>query len=240
MDYRVLPHTDAVEKLENFITVNRISPNARIPSERDLCKMWGLNRTTLHFAVNTLVEQGRLYRIKGTGTYVAEAKQVRNIVGVSSLSQDIWQQGATITTKILSMRVMEATKQVSKKLRIPLGKKVYECIRLRNINSVPCIIETLYLDCERFPDFDKYYSEKSSISSIYSNIYKIDQVSGEENISVTYTSEEESLLLGVPEETPVFFTSGITVTRDKEVIEYYKALFRADRFKFVSMIDRNG
>lgn len=82
MDYRVLPHTDAVEKLENFITVNRISPNARIPSERDLCKMWGLNRTTLHFAVNTLVEQGRLYRIKGTGTYVAEAKQVRNIVGV--------------------------------------------------------------------------------------------------------------------------------------------------------------
>ena len=239
MDYHVPPRTDAIEKLENFIIVNRISPNMRIPSERDLCKMWGMNRTTLHFAVNTLVEEGRLYRVKGAGTYVAEPKQLRNLLGVSSLTQEIRQQGTQFTTKILSVRVIDATKQVSKKLKIPLGKKVFEIIRLRMISSVPCIIETLYLDCERFPDFDKYYSEKSSMHAIFTNIYKVDEVSGEEKISVTYTSEEESQLLGVPEESPIFFTSGITMTGEKEIIEYYKALFRADRFKFVSMIDRN-
>lgn len=236
MEYRQLPHTEAIERLENYIMVNRLSPNTRILSERALCEMWGMNRTTLRFAINVLVEEGKLYRVKNSGTYVAEAKQVRNIVGVDSLTMDIRQQGKHLTTKILSMRMIEATKQISWKLQIPLGKKVYECIRLRSISAVPCLIETFCIDCERVPDFDQYYSENSSLSSIYTNIYHITPYAGEEKISVTYTSEEESTLLEVPEETPVFFASGCTVTEDKVPLEYYKSLFRADRFKFVSMI----
>ena len=41
MEYRIPPGTEAVEKLEDFIVVNRLAPNTRIPSERDLCEMWG-------------------------------------------------------------------------------------------------------------------------------------------------------------------------------------------------------
>ena len=40
MEYRIPPGTEAVEKLEDFIVVNRLAPNTRIPSERDLCEMW--------------------------------------------------------------------------------------------------------------------------------------------------------------------------------------------------------
>lgn len=39
MEYRIPPGTEAVEKLEDFIVVNRLAPNTRIPSERDLCEM---------------------------------------------------------------------------------------------------------------------------------------------------------------------------------------------------------
>lgn len=41
MEYRIPPGVEAVEKLEDFIVVNRLAPNTRIPSERDLCEMWG-------------------------------------------------------------------------------------------------------------------------------------------------------------------------------------------------------
>ncbi|MFR6162523.1 MAG: GntR family transcriptional regulator [Mediterraneibacter gnavus] len=27
--------------------MNRLAPNTRIPSERDLCEMWGVSRSTL-------------------------------------------------------------------------------------------------------------------------------------------------------------------------------------------------
>ena len=43
MEYRIPPGVEAVEKLEDFIVVNRLAPNTRIPSERDLCEMWGVH-----------------------------------------------------------------------------------------------------------------------------------------------------------------------------------------------------
>ena len=72
----------AIEKLENFISVNRLTANTRIPSERDLCEMWGVSRSTLRNAVDTLVEYGLLYRVLGSGVYVAEPKLVRNLVAL--------------------------------------------------------------------------------------------------------------------------------------------------------------
>lgn len=230
---QTLPHTEALEKLENFILVNRLAPKTRIPSERDLCEMWGLNRTTLRFAVNMLVEQGMLYRIKGSGTYVAQSKMLRNLDGINSLSNDIRQLGMPFDTRILSLRTIGATKQVAKKLKILLGSRVYECIRLRSIYNIPCILETMYLDSARCPDLDKHYSEKTSIDSILNNIYGVDRDRGEEKISVTYTSMEESELFEIPENTPAFFASGVTFEGEAP-IEYYKILFRADCFKFVS------
>ena len=42
MEYRIPPGVEAVRKnWKIFIVVNRLAPNTRIPSERDLCEMWG-------------------------------------------------------------------------------------------------------------------------------------------------------------------------------------------------------
>ncbi|MGW9212923.1 GntR family transcriptional regulator [Embleya sp. NPDC055664] len=42
----------------------------RIPSENELMEQWGVTRRTAHKAVETLIESGRAYRVKGMGTYV--------------------------------------------------------------------------------------------------------------------------------------------------------------------------
>lgn len=91
MDYRIPPGTEAIEKLEDFIAVNRLTGNTRIPSERDLCEMWGVSRSTLRQAVDTLVSWGILYRMKGSGVYVAEPKMYRNMVGVDAMIDELRQ-----------------------------------------------------------------------------------------------------------------------------------------------------
>ena len=84
MEYRIPPGTEAVEKLEDFIVVNRLAPNTRIPSERDLCEMWGVSRTTLRQAVDTLVGRGVLYRVNGAGVYVSVGKKNRKTETISN------------------------------------------------------------------------------------------------------------------------------------------------------------
>lgn len=237
-EYHIPAGSDAIEKLENFISVNRLKANTRIPSERDLCEMWGVSRSTLRSAVDTLVEWGILYRVQGSGVYVAAPKIDRNLVGVTSLNDDIRQKGIHISTKIIHADVIEATKQISKKLKIPLGKKVYEYVRVRSVDFISCILETLYLDCESFPDFNQYYTERASIDYLFRNVYHKKQTSGEEHISVTYVSEEEAALLNLKQGDPVFFASGVVRDEDGKPMSYYKELFRADQFKFVSVINK--
>lgn len=237
-EYQIQPGSEAIEKLENFIAVNRLSANTRIPSERDLCEMWGISRSTLRKAVDSLVEWGLLYRVRGSGIYVAEPKLVRNLVGVTSLSDEIRQKGIHISTKIIHSDVIEATKQISKKLKIPLGRKVYEYVRVRTVGFTSHIYETHYIDCESFPNFDQYYSEKASMDYLFRNVYHKKQTSGEERISVTYVSEEEAASLEIQQGDPVFFASGVVMDEFGKPMYYYKELFRGDQFKFVSVIDK--
>jgi len=238
MDYRVPPGVEAIEKLQNFVKVNRLTANTRIPSERDLCEMWGLSRSTLRQAVDTLVECGELYRVKGSGVYVTVPKLVRNMSGVDAMLDEMLQQGVPMSKKIISARVIEATKQISKRLKIPLGRKVYEYIRIRELEHIPSIIETTYLDCEKYPGFDKHYTNKTPMGSLLRNIYHKELVKGEEHISITYASGDEAQLLDIEPNTSLFFTSGIISDEDNMPIMYYKQLLRSDRFKFVSMISK--
>ena len=85
------------------------------------------------------------------------------MVGVDSMVGELRQQGSILAKKIISVRKVEATKQISKKLHVLLGQEVYEYILLRKIDDVPCFLETTYLDCERYPDFEKYYTDKTSM-----------------------------------------------------------------------------
>ena len=79
MSYKVQPSIEAMERLYNFISVNRLNANTRIPSERDLCEMWGISRSTLRQAIDSLVENGLLYRVRNTGVFVAPSKLIRNM-----------------------------------------------------------------------------------------------------------------------------------------------------------------
>lgn len=236
MDYHIPPGTEAVEKLEDFIAVNRLTANTRIPSERDLCEMWGVSRSTLRQAVDTLVGWGMLYRVKGSGVFVSAPKFSRNMVGVDSMIGELIQQGVFLSKKIASARIIEATKQISKKLRIPLGHKVYEYIRIRSVDYVPSLLETTYIDCEKYPDFDQHYTESTPMGDIFEKVYHKEQCSGNEHISVTYASEDEARILETEPDAPLFFTSGVIMDEDGVPITYYKQLIRSDRFKFVSEI----
>lgn len=238
MEYKVPPSMEALEKLKNFIAVNRLSANTRIPSERDLCQMWNVSRSTLRQAVDTMVESGNLYRVKGSGVFVSDSKIIRNMSGVDSMLTEMRQSGRQMDRKVLGVRHLESTKQISKHMRIPLSKEVLEFSLLRIIDHTPSVLDTSYIDPQRFPDAEEQYMDNMPLSQIINKYYHVEQTHGSENISITYASADEAALLEIEEGAPLFFASGVTFNEKNEVIMYYKQLLRTDRFKFVSLIEK--
>lgn len=236
MSYKVQPSIEAMERLYNFISVNRLNANTRIPSERDLCEMWGISRSALRQAIDSLVENGLLYRVRNTGVFVAPSKLIRNMDTVDTLIDQSKQRGIRTAKKILLYRKVDATKQMSRKLKIPLGKPVMEVRLVREFDSLPCALETIFIDITKFPDFENYYNVHTRMGDIFEHVYHKLQSTGEEHISVTYASEEEAIILQVKEGEAVFFTSGLVKDQIGEPIIYYKQLLRADQFKMVSVV----
>ena len=203
---KIPPGMEAIEKLEDFIVVNRLKAHTRIPSEKDLCDLWSVRRSTLRQAVDELVEEGVVYRVKNKGVFVSEKKYPRDMAGVDAMVRDLVDQGNNVDKRIISVNEIEATKQISRKMMIRLGTKVYEAIRCRVINGVPCTIETAFINAERYPDFINDYCETPSMDVLFRDKYGSIQTTGTEHINVTYASEEEAKLLQIGTGSPLFYS----------------------------------
>jgi DNA-binding LacI/PurR family transcriptional regulator len=55
-----------------FEYISELPPNARIPNEVELSRHFGVCRMTVNKAINSLVDDGLLYRVRSKGTFVKE------------------------------------------------------------------------------------------------------------------------------------------------------------------------
>ena len=55
------PREQALEQIMAYILENKLSADDKLPPEREMCQMWGVNRCTLRSAIAALTEQGIVY-----------------------------------------------------------------------------------------------------------------------------------------------------------------------------------
>lgn len=229
---------EAVEKIECYIIENKLAPHTKLPSERDMCDMWNFNRTTLRSAIQRLINENKLYSKRGSGTFVAQPKLIRNLQDLKAFSTLVKENGQTQTNRVLSFDVIESNKKITQKLHIPLGHKVYVLSRLRFIDKEPAIIETSFLDYERFKSLSQHDFSTESLYSVIENEFNVQIVQGQEKIGIAYTSDYEAELLNIEAGHAVFNLSGVTCDGQGEPIEYFKSIVRADKIKFASILRR--
>ncbi len=58
------------EKIQELIHNKNLQPGTRLPSERDLAEMFGVNRATVGEAINLLEQRGLVTKRQGSGTFV--------------------------------------------------------------------------------------------------------------------------------------------------------------------------
>jgi len=69
----IVQHQRVREIILEKIATGEFAPGEKIPSERNLCEMLSVSRTTIRRAIDELAAEGVLVRIPAKGTYVAES-----------------------------------------------------------------------------------------------------------------------------------------------------------------------
>ncbi|WP_347107912.1 GntR family transcriptional regulator [Paenarthrobacter sp. S56] len=96
--------------------VNRLEPGARIPTEESLMEQYGISRTTIRKAIETLVSKGLLVRRQGKGTFVMAQRPVRMLNRLAPFMETFTAAGMKTVKGLIEYKWMEKDKSVPAKL----------------------------------------------------------------------------------------------------------------------------
>ena len=130
--------------------VSELKPHEKIPSERELSEDFGVSRMTLREAISDLQDDGLLYSIPGSGTFVRE-QRIPKRAHLTSFTEDMEQRGLVPTTQVLQAEVVP-TPQAVRDAWGHVGDRVFRVYRVRLGSGRPMCIEEAFIEISVAPD----------------------------------------------------------------------------------------
>ena len=217
--------------------VERLEVGEAIPSERQLSADLGVSRLTVRAALDDLAREGYLIRRRGAGTFVSEPKITQELT-MTSFTDDMRRRGMRPSSRTLELRVSPAGARLGRLLRVSPSEPVTIASRLRLADGESMAIETIHIRASRVPDLTARDLEQSSLYELLEKRYGIEIVGGEQTIEPTVTDEDESAALGIPLHSPAFRFERLTHSAAGEIVEFVESVYRGDRYKFVTTLNR--
>ncbi len=220
--------------LEKRIQSGEFQPNDQFPTDEALCELYGLSRGTVRRAVDLLVDEGRLRREQGRGTFVTSAPMSPVFFRLSSFDEEMHLRGRTPSTRLLHLKVIPASPQVAADLALPVDEPVIEIARLRLADGQPMAFETRYLAQRICPGLAYEDLENQSIHNLLIDKYNIPLIRARHIIEARVLNAHEAGLLQVPPGSAGFFVSRVTYTLNERPVTLYAIVYRGDEYRFTA------
>ena len=205
----------------------------RLPPERQLCQEFDVSRSTLRQALDELEERGLISRHQGRGTFVTRPRLQLPIVGVFSIRDAMEAYGMRMTTRVLNVEVIEASRQLASDLACLPGDDVVFIERLRIGDGEPMVLDTAHLRAELFPGLESVDLEHRSLYEVLETEYGRTVAEARETLEPVILTPRECELLGVPAHTTALLTRRVTTDSTGVVVALGHVLLRGDRSRYI-------
>lgn len=212
----------------------------QLPSERELGEQAGVSRMTARQAVAYLAREGVLVVRAGVGTFVAEPKLTHDALHLLGFTEQMMRQGGRVTSTELEQAIVTPPAAVVAALELAPGEQAVRIARLRHGDGVPLLLETSILPLSLCAGLEEEGLASRSLYSVLAERYGLHLQSARQTVQATVANEYERQLFGVGPGTPMILLEGVTYTGHGRPAEYFKALYRGDRFKFTLESQRDN
>lgn len=201
--------------------------NAKIPDELTLASQYRLSRSTVRQALLKLVDEGRLTRKQGKGTFVNE-KKIQTPVFSFYYPEKFGRKHT-----VLSAQEIACSATVQSALQLFPGELVYELIRLRYFEDEVVAVETSYLPSAAVPGL----LQKNLEGTLYELLitqYNLQIQAYDTTVEPVILTQLETERLQVEGNgQPALKITKIGSTWNKKRLILTKSIFRGDRCKLM-------
>ncbi len=220
-----IPHYKRLyELLRKHINEGVYREGDLLPSENDMCNVYGLTRPTVRQALSELVRDGYIVKQQGKGSIVRKMPQGIGILSVSGTT-------SALKNKNLKTEIIEKPRIIPWPESFFFGLSDLEtesgCIymtRLRLLDDNPIFYDISYIPAINLPRFTARNFSNRSLFDILRNAYQVEIKGGEQRIRAIRAESEIGSYLRIKHGHPVLHMDRKMETNRPE-LNIYSSLY---------------
>ncbi|WP_138495329.1 trehalose operon repressor [Paenibacillus pinistramenti] len=227
-------YKEYVERIQH----GQLVPGTKLPSESELAAEYGTTRETVRKALNLLVQNGYIHKMKGKGSFVLDVHRMDfPITGLISFKEMAEKLGKPTKTAVYKTCREPASPEIARNLQIQPGDPVWAVIRSRDIDGERVILDKDYFLPEIVPELTEDIASKSIYDYLENELgLKISYAKKE--ISVEESTDEDRRLLDYRGMSHVVVVRNYVYLEDTTLFQFTESRHRLDKFQFVDFARR--
>lgn len=226
-----MPHKYEVvaSRIRQNIEERSLKPNDALPSEREMMAVYGVSRMTVRAAISRLIDEGSVYNVHGSGTYVGSPEHVAKGLTLTSFTEDMTSRGFTASSRLLEVARVGATDVISGLLGVEKGTECTKITRLRLADGHPMALETVYVVALVLP-LEEFDASRSLYDQLESRGHEV--VRAHQQIKAVTPDSDQCELLGVSRGAAALCVDRVASDRRGNAVEFASTIYRGDRYSF--------
>jgi GntR family transcriptional regulator, N-acetylglucosamine utilization regulator len=222
------------ERLVQRIGSGVWAPETRLPSERELCDLFGISRITVRQALDQLVAEGRLVRSHGRGTFVALSPVRKHLLPLVGFSEDMSARGLRPGARVVRFESAQPPAAVARELQLGAGQTVVVLKRVRLADGAPMAVEAVHAPERLVPGLLDENLEDHSFYELLLRRYGIRPARASQSWQAVPCPRPDAKLLRIRTGSPVLQICRTTYDSSGRPFEYLESFFRGDRYIYYS------
>ncbi len=210
----------------------------RFHTDLELSEQFGVSRMTVRQAVQELVEEGFLRRVRGLGTFVCAPKIDEQFTPSMDFLDQWAMKGRPLSLRVLHCALEHPSTHIARLLDLPADSQIWNIHRLRTVQHVPISIDYRYIDAARIPDLN---SKQVASGSLLDLIRKqVDIAYGELKVEAAAVREEHADYLGLLPGDPILTRDLVYYDSADRPVMAGVSHYRADQVRYSVRVPLQG
>lgn len=222
--------------VEKAVQEGTFPDGARIPSEQELIRAYGISRITVRLAMKNLFDKKLIVRRQGLGTFVRKPVISQPMDDLFGYYPALLRKGLKPKIQILEYRTVSPDAEVRENLRLTPEEKTLRFIRQYFLEKdVRVVIEM------NIPEvLARHWTEKEA--AVENSFHLLQERAGVQilssavKIKASVASRELGRLLNLPPGSPVLELRRLTHSLEQKPVEYAILYFPGDSYEFTAKL----
>ena len=151
------PQTPLYQQVKDYICSKIdqgiLKSGMRVESEAELGRLLKASRMTVNRALRELTAEGKLWRVQGRGTFVAEQKTQAALFEIRSIAREIQERGGIYSCDVHVLREEKAKPSLAEAMGLQPNSPVFHSLIVHKNKGTPIQLGSRYVHPRIAPEF---------------------------------------------------------------------------------------